>query len=471
MPIPTLITDLSQTAASNYPAGSDSPAVLDDTQRAHAAFIAQLRDGKGFSNSVTIASSATTDIGGQNSQFIEISGTTTITSFGSTYNGPRYLRFTGALTLTHNASTLSLPGGANITTAAGDNAIAFPNAALNGWIVIGYFSNTNSVTALNGGQLAGLRNRIINGGMTVSQRGSVAAINNSGVYGGADRTFVYPAGFTTASGTIVNSFGAPQSSTGYYQALSGLTTTGTGNVFFSQRIESINTFDLNSKPVTVSCRVEQYTGTTQNAYIRISKATSPDNWIGSTVIATSSVIPIANATSVPMTFTTTLGSSDASNGLMVEVFFSGVGAITSKNFVLYDFQLEIGPVATPFEQRPYGLELALCQRYLPAINSNAANYPIGMGQATLATISQVCIQFPVKTRVPPTGITTTAAANFTLTNSGGTTVAASSISFAFAGIEGATLAVGCGVSLTAGNATQFRAASAGQQILFTGCEL
>lgn len=44
MPIPTLITDLSTTAASNYPAGSDSPSVLDDVQRAHGAFIAQLRD-------------------------------------------------------------------------------------------------------------------------------------------------------------------------------------------------------------------------------------------------------------------------------------------------------------------------------------------------------------------------------------------------------------------------------------------
>lgn len=44
MPLPTLITDLSTTAASNFPSGSDSPSVLDDVQRAHAAFIAQLRD-------------------------------------------------------------------------------------------------------------------------------------------------------------------------------------------------------------------------------------------------------------------------------------------------------------------------------------------------------------------------------------------------------------------------------------------
>lgn len=44
MPVPTLITDLSTTIASNSPAGSESPASLDDYQRAHAAFIAQLRD-------------------------------------------------------------------------------------------------------------------------------------------------------------------------------------------------------------------------------------------------------------------------------------------------------------------------------------------------------------------------------------------------------------------------------------------
>ena len=125
---------MSQVAASNFPAGSDSPANLDDVQRAQASFIAQLRDGKGFSSPVTLASAATTDIGGQNSAFVEISGTTGITSFGTTYNGPRFLRFTGALILTHSA-TLSLPGAENITTAAGDTAIAYPNSAGTGWVV------------------------------------------------------------------------------------------------------------------------------------------------------------------------------------------------------------------------------------------------------------------------------------------------------------------------------------------------
>jgi len=44
MPVPSNITDLSATAGSNYPAGSDSPATLDDVQRAHASFIRQIYD-------------------------------------------------------------------------------------------------------------------------------------------------------------------------------------------------------------------------------------------------------------------------------------------------------------------------------------------------------------------------------------------------------------------------------------------
>ena len=46
MPVPSSINDLSTTAASNSPAGSESPALIDDYLRAFAAFIAALRDGK-----------------------------------------------------------------------------------------------------------------------------------------------------------------------------------------------------------------------------------------------------------------------------------------------------------------------------------------------------------------------------------------------------------------------------------------
>jgi hypothetical protein len=87
---------------------------------------------------VALASAATVDIGGQNSVAVEISGTTTITSLGTNYNGPRFVRFTGALLLTYNSTTLNLPGATDIVTAAGDVAVFYPNLASDGWNLVSY---------------------------------------------------------------------------------------------------------------------------------------------------------------------------------------------------------------------------------------------------------------------------------------------------------------------------------------------
>ena len=45
MPVPTVVTDLSTTAGSNFPSGSDAPSTIDDTLRAHGAFIRELYNG------------------------------------------------------------------------------------------------------------------------------------------------------------------------------------------------------------------------------------------------------------------------------------------------------------------------------------------------------------------------------------------------------------------------------------------
>lgn len=75
----------------------------------------------------SIASAATTDLGTITSQNALITGTTTITSFGSSaaIGSPLYfVEFGGALILTYNATSLIIPGSANITTAAGDTGVA-----------------------------------------------------------------------------------------------------------------------------------------------------------------------------------------------------------------------------------------------------------------------------------------------------------------------------------------------------------
>lgn len=72
---------------------------------------------------VTLASAATTDIGAQAANTINITGTTAITSLGTIAAGAkRTLIFSAALVLTYSATALILPGAANIATAAGDVA-------------------------------------------------------------------------------------------------------------------------------------------------------------------------------------------------------------------------------------------------------------------------------------------------------------------------------------------------------------
>jgi hypothetical protein len=69
-----------------------------------------------------IASAATLNLDTATGNFVHVTGTTTITAITLTSGRQRTVYFTGGLTLTNGAS-LVLPGGANITTAAGDIAV------------------------------------------------------------------------------------------------------------------------------------------------------------------------------------------------------------------------------------------------------------------------------------------------------------------------------------------------------------
>lgn len=85
-----------------------------------------------------IASAATTDIGAATGNFVHVTGTTTITSLGTIQAGTRRtVRFAGALILTHNATSLILPTGANITTAADDIA-TFVSEGSGNWRCVNY---------------------------------------------------------------------------------------------------------------------------------------------------------------------------------------------------------------------------------------------------------------------------------------------------------------------------------------------
>jgi len=136
MPAPTRIYDISATAASNFPQGTDTIGTsLDDVLRAIQAVFRGDLAHKGSD----IASAATTDLGAVTGLMHDITGTTTITSFGTVSAGVwKLIKFEGALTLTHNATSLICPGGENITTADGDVALVMSEGSGN-WRVLGYW--------------------------------------------------------------------------------------------------------------------------------------------------------------------------------------------------------------------------------------------------------------------------------------------------------------------------------------------
>jgi len=103
-----------------------------------------------------IASGTTTDIGAATGTVVDVTGTTTITGFGTAQAGTmRIVRFTGALTLTHNATSLILPTAANITTAAGDVAI-FISLGSGNWYCA-FFQRKSGEPLYSPGRLLGVQ--------------------------------------------------------------------------------------------------------------------------------------------------------------------------------------------------------------------------------------------------------------------------------------------------------------------------
>jgi hypothetical protein len=155
-----------------------------------------------------IASAATVDIGGQLTNFLRVTGTTTITSFGTNYNGPRFLRFSGALTLTHNATTLILPSGASITTAVGDCAIVVPISG--GWQVIAY--QRADGTALVSPSLSAYMTKAANlsdVANVVTARANLGLVIGTNVASLADARMAQGTAVASTSGTAIDFTGIP----------------------------------------------------------------------------------------------------------------------------------------------------------------------------------------------------------------------------------------------------------------------
>ena len=153
MPNRNDLFDFDETTASNNDnvqganiAENCAPSGINNAIRGLASIVKRAVGSQGNA----IASAATTAIGAPGTAlYTKITGATAITSFGTVAAGTlRILEFEGALTLTHNATSLILPGAANITTATGDVMLAISEGSGN-WRVLNFQQAAAAATIAN----------------------------------------------------------------------------------------------------------------------------------------------------------------------------------------------------------------------------------------------------------------------------------------------------------------------------------
>jgi hypothetical protein len=225
------------------------------------------------------------------------------------------------------------------------------------------------VANLNGGQLAGFRNRIINGNFDIWQRGTSFNVTNTATYT-ADR---WRCRFNGSGGTRTlsqSAFGlgqtAVQGQPKYYLRYAQ-TGAGSGATYnqLEQRIEGVSTFA--GQQVTISFYAKRLGGSFTLPSLSFAQvfgtggSPSATEYLtfGADTAITTSFTKYSFTVDIPSIAGKVLGST-GDDYLAVRF---GLPVNAAFTLDIAQVQIEPGPVATPFEQRPIGVELALCKRY------------------------------------------------------------------------------------------------------------
>lgn len=326
----------------------------------------------------------------------------------------------------------------------------------------------NSNALLGSGDIAitdtiGFRNRIINGDMRVDQRNAGAAQTITAAAALAytvDRFYAYCTGANVTGQQVAGSSQTQKR----YQFTGAASVTAIG---FGTRLEARNTFDLNSQTVTISAELANSLLTTVTW--TLFRATTTDDTFGT--LASPTVTQVATGTftvdSTATRYSAQVAVTAASTtGLQLVL---SVGAQTSGTWTIGNVQLELGSAATAFEQRPIGVELALCQRYLPVTDA-----PHITGQGYTAQAAYFNALFCVPARTAPTGLTMLGSmGNAYMSNSSFalSALTGGTITWQYGGLQGGAF----NASVTSGGPTAGQACifymTSANKILWTGCEL
>ena len=266
-------------------------------------------------------------------------------------------------------------------------------------------SAAGNFSSSNGGPLAGFRNRIINGNFDIWQRGtSFSPTSNTYT---ADRWAILFDG-TGATRTISQqSFALGQTAVPNepeYFVRFAQSVAGSGSTInrIDQRIEDVRTFA--GQQVTISFWAKAAANTTMPSvqlaqYFGAGGSPSAEVYTtaGSSLALTTSWQKFSYSVSLPSISGKTLGTEDIDS--LVPLFNMPLN--TTFTIDIAQVQLEPGPVVTPFERRPIGTELALCQRYFQK-NNSAQSRSIFQGYVVNGSNYLAQVQFPVAMRIAPT---------------------------------------------------------------------
>ncbi len=273
----------------------------------------------------------------------------------------------------------------------------------------------SALTAISAVGYNGFKNRIINGAFQIWQRGttisSIAATGTVATYA-ADRWCLFPAntGWTAVAQAVQVIGGGLRVNCTTEAAYAN-----SADVFsLQQRIEGLNCYDLAGQQVTVSFKVK--TNKTGNYGVVLYDGTAVAFGTPQSITVNSSGVE----TSYTLTFTApasitadnadrlrlvfTLGANTGRAGSYYPTGGSQVNLLdsTSNYFEIDEVQLEKSSIATSFDYRPYGTELALCQRYYWRLNSSGGNAPIAAGNAEYTTRGYFNLTLPQPMRAAPT---------------------------------------------------------------------
>ena len=231
--------------------------------------------------------------------------------------------------------------------------------------------NLTNVASINSGPLAGFRNAIINGNFDIWQRGTSQTVAG---YGSTDRwrlnvssTINFSRQAFTFGQTSVP--GNPDYFARYQVTAAPVST----NNNLQQRIEGVSTFAGEQVTVSFWAKADAAKTIWVGHFQQFGTGGSPSavsNTSGQVFTLSTSWARYSLTTTLPSVSGKTLGSN-GDDYLSVHFIISNASAgeawsaipAQTITFDIAQVQLEPGPVATPFERRPIGTELALCQRY------------------------------------------------------------------------------------------------------------